>query len=89
VALRLDSGTWFPLLGFTITLRNTHTLGKFRLDELSACRRELYLTTHNTYKKQTFLTPAGFEPTIPTSERLQTHSLDRGATGTGKMKYAC
>ena len=25
----------------------------------------------------------GFEPTIPASERPQTHALDRAATGTG------
>ena len=27
--------------------------------------------------------PVGFEPTIPESERPQTHALDRAATGTG------
>ena len=27
--------------------------------------------------------PAGFEPTIPASERPQTHALDRAATGIG------
>jgi hypothetical protein len=27
--------------------------------------------------------PAGFEPTIPASERLSTHALDRAATGIG------
>ena len=27
--------------------------------------------------------PVGFKPTIPTSERPQTHALDRAATGTG------
>ena len=27
--------------------------------------------------------PAGFEPTIPASERLQIHALDRAATGIG------
>ena len=27
--------------------------------------------------------PAGFEPTIPASERPQTHALDRTATGIG------
>ena len=27
--------------------------------------------------------PAGFEPTIPGSERQQTDALDRAATGTG------
>jgi hypothetical protein len=27
--------------------------------------------------------PAGFEPTIPASERPQTHALDHAATGNG------
>ena len=27
--------------------------------------------------------PAGFEPTIPASEWVQTHTLDRAATGIG------
>jgi hypothetical protein len=27
--------------------------------------------------------PAGFEPTIPASERPQMHAIDRAATGTG------
>ena len=29
------------------------------------------------------MSPVGFEPTIPASKRLQTHVLDRAATGTG------
>jgi hypothetical protein len=29
----------------------------------------------------------GFEPTIPVSERPQTHALDRAATGIGGRKY--
>ena len=42
-----------------------------------------YLETHNTHKRKTSMPPAGFEPEIPTSERPQTHTLDRVATGTG------
>jgi hypothetical protein len=30
--------------------------------------------------------PAGFEPKIPAGERLQTHALDRSATGIGWQK---
>jgi len=66
--------------GFTITLRHT-TLGRTPLDELSARHTDLYLTTHNTHNRQTFIPPAGFEPTIPASERPQIHALDRAATG--------
>jgi len=39
------------------------------LDEWSAQRRDLYLTTHNTQKRQTSMPPAEFEPTIPSSKR--------------------
>jgi hypothetical protein len=66
--------------GFTITFIHT-TLGMTPLDEGSARRRDLYLTTHNTHKKQTSMPPVGFEPAIPASERPQTHALDRAATG--------
>jgi hypothetical protein len=30
------------------------------------------------------MTPVGFEPSIPASERPQTHALDRAATGIGR-----
>jgi hypothetical protein len=70
---------------FTITLRHT-TLGRTPLDEGPSRRRDLYLTTHNTHKRQTFMPPVGFEPMILVSERPQTHALDRAATGIGAMK---
>ena len=66
--------------GLTITLRHT-TLGRTPLDGWSARRRDLHLTIHNTHKRQTFMHTVGFEPTIPVSERPQTHALDRTATG--------
>jgi len=53
---------------FEITLRHT-TLGRTSLEEWSARRRDLYLTTHNSYKRQISMPPAGFEPAIPASER--------------------
>jgi hypothetical protein len=65
--------------GFTITLRYT-TLGRAPLDERSAQRRSLYLTTHNTHKEQAYMLPAGFAPAVPASDRPQTHSVDRAAT---------
>jgi hypothetical protein len=68
--------------GFTITLRHT-TLDMTPLDEGPARRRDLYLTTHNTHKRQTCMPPAGFEPTFPVSELPQTHALDRTASGIG------
>jgi hypothetical protein len=65
-----------------VVLYHTHTtLGRTPLDERSARRRDLYLTTHNTHKRQTSMPPAGFEHPIPASERPQTQALDRAATG--------
>jgi hypothetical protein len=64
-------------------LRHT-TVGRTPLDEWSARRTDLYLTTHNTHKRQTSMPYAGFEPTIPVSKRPKTHALDRAATGIGR-----
>jgi len=44
--------------GFTITLRHT-TVGWTPLDERSARRRDLYLTTHNTHNRKTSMLPKG------------------------------
>ena len=59
------------------------TVGRTPLDEWSASRRDLYLTTYDTHNRQTSTPPVGFEPTISAGERPQTHALDRAATGTG------
>jgi len=67
--------------GYKITLRNT-TLSTTPLDEWSARRRDLYLTTHNTQERQTSTPPTGFEPTISAGERPQTHTLDSATTRT-------
>ena len=67
----------------TITFICT-TFGSTPLHEWSARRRELYLTKHIIHKRQTSTRPAGFEPTIPASERPQTHTLDLAATGIDK-----
>ena len=63
----------------TITLRHT-TLGRAPLDEWSARRKDLYLTTHNT-DKEIDMSPAEFGPVKPVSERLYTRALDRPAAG--------
>jgi hypothetical protein len=70
--------------GFTITLRHT-TVGRTPLDELSAHRRDVYLTTLNNHNRETSMPPVGFEPTISAGEQPQTYALDRTATGTGKI----
>jgi len=65
--------------GFTVTLRHT-PLGNTPLDEWSAQNTALYLTTHNTNKRQISMPPAGFERATPASERPETRALDRAAT---------
>jgi len=67
------------------TQRRT-TVGRTPLEEWSARRRGLYLTTHNT-QRQTSMPPVGFEPTISADERPQTHALDRAVTGTGSAHF--
>jgi hypothetical protein len=67
---------------FRITLRYT-TSCRTPLDEWSAQRRDFYLTKHNTHNRQASMPLAGFEPEIPASERLQTHTLNGAVTGTG------
>ena len=45
------------------------TVGRTPLDELSARRRDFYLTTHDTHNRQISMPPVGFEPTISAGER--------------------
>jgi len=53
------------------TQRRT-TVGRTPLDEWSARRRDLYLTTHNTRKRKTSIPTVGFEPKISLGEQPQT-----------------
>jgi hypothetical protein len=72
-------------LGHTLFTR-THAIGMTPLDEGSACRRDLYLATHNIHKRQTSMTPGGFEPAIPTGERPQIHASDRTVIAIGSSR---
>ena len=56
------------------------TVARPSLHERSACRRDLYLTTHNTHERQTFMPSAGFEPSIPASNWPQILAVDRLTT---------
>ena len=69
------------------TQRST-TVGRTPLDEWSARRKDLYLTTHNTHNRQTDIhaPPVGFETTISAGERPQTYPLDRADIGTGEIQ---
>jgi len=53
------------------------TVGRTPLDEWSARRRDLYLTTHDTHSRQKSMPPVGFEPTISADEWLQATRLLR------------
>jgi hypothetical protein len=64
--------------GFQITRNRTPS------DERSTTRRDFCMTTHNTHKRQTFMPPAGFEPTIHANESSLTPALDRAATETSR-----
>jgi len=63
------------------------TVGRTPLDGWSAHRRDLYLTWHNTHKRQTSMPPVGFEPTISAGEWPQTYTLDSAATGIDYTKH--
>ena len=80
------SGTTGPhlLSRFLDHTQRRTTVRRTPLDEWSVRRRDLYLTTHNTHNRQSYMPPVGFEHTISTGERPQTHALDRSATGTSK-----
>ena len=56
------------LLFLDHTLRRS-TVGKTPLDEWSARRRDLYLTTHDPHNRQISMPPVGLEPTISVGER--------------------
>ena len=51
------------------------TVGRTPLDEWSARRRDLYLTTHDTHNRQISTPPVGFEPKISAGERPQAARL--------------
>jgi hypothetical protein len=57
-----DSPQWARASSFTRLLYHTQrraTIGRTPLDEWSARRRGLYLTTHNTHNRQTSMPPVG------------------------------
>ena len=53
-----------PFLMFLDHTQRRSTVGRTPLDERSARRRDLYLTTHDTHNRQISMPPVGFEPTI-------------------------
>jgi len=76
---------WARASSFTMFLDHTQrrtTVGRTPLDEWSARRRDLYVTTQNTHNRQISMPRWDFEPTVSAGERPQTYALDRAATGT-------
>ena len=69
-----------------ITLRRT-TLDRTPLDEWSAPRRDLYLTTHNTHKELTCMPTAGFEPTSQKAMAADQCLRPRGYYGSADDRY--
>ena len=68
------------IIAASIKLIDTHKLDTTPLNEGSARRKDLYLTTDNIHKRQISMALAGFEPSIPASEQPQ---LDHPTTGFG------
>ena len=62
------------------------TVGRTPLEEWSAHRRDLYLTTHDTHNRQISMPPVGFEPTISAGERQGRSPAETlGSNPTGGM----
>ena len=66
-----------PFLMFLDHTQRRSTVGMNPLDEWSARRRDLYLTTHDTHNRQLSMPPVGFEPKISAGERPQASRLLR------------
>jgi hypothetical protein len=73
---------------FSLDHSQSHTtFGSTPLEEGSARRRDLYLTTQNTHKRQISMPPAEFEPTIPASERPKAHAFGRSLAGIDTLSF--
>ena len=66
-----------PFLMFVDHTQRRSTIGRTPLDEWSARRRDLYLTTHDTHNRQISMPPVGLEPKISAGERPQAAHLLR------------
>ena len=66
-----------PILMFLDHTQRRTTVGRTPLDEWSAHRRDLYLTTQDIHNRQIFMPPVGFKPTISAGEWPQAAHLLR------------
>jgi len=74
-----ESPQWVRTSSFLRFLDHTQrrsTVGRTPLDEWSACRRDLYMTTHNTQNRPTSMPPGG----------IRTHSLSRRAVADLRLR---
>ena len=79
-----QSPQWARASSFTRFLDHTQrrtTVCRNPLDEWSARRRNLYVTTHNTDNRQTSTSPVGLEPTISEGGRPQTYAKTARSLG--------
>jgi len=90
VCVCVSEQSYHGLGRLTVEVSTSHrhiTLGRTPLNEWSARRRVLCLTTL-MYKRQTSMSPAGFEPATPASGQPQTYALDRATTYTYLLTLA-
>jgi len=74
-----NSAQWARASSFTRFLNHIQrstTAGRTPLDEWSALRRDLYLTTHSTHNRQTSVPPGG----------IRTHNLGMGAAADLRLR---
>jgi hypothetical protein len=60
---------WTSSTRFLDHTKRHATVGRTPLDEWSACRRDLYVTIHNSHNRQTSMPPVVFESTMAVGER--------------------
>ena len=84
------TGPWPPhYRGFTITLSWTRHTRQGSSGRVISPMQKPLLTTQSIHKRETSMSPAGFETAIPASERPQAHALDRSATGIDNSHITC
>jgi hypothetical protein len=63
------------------------TVGRTPLDECSAPRRDLYLTTHDTHIRQTSMPPGGIRTCNLSTQAAADLRLSGAVTGTGSVIF--
>ena len=70
----------------TRTHTHTHTQSRQGFSGRGISPKQKPLPFNTQHSQQTSMSLAGFKPSIPASERSQTHALDRAATGIGSSQ---